>query len=44
MNFMQYVGPFLLLLGILVVVHELGHFAVAKWFRIKVERFEIRGE
>ena len=41
MNFMQYVGPFLLLLGILVVVHELGHFAVAKWFRIKVERFSI---
>jgi regulator of sigma E protease len=41
MNFLDYLGPFLLLLGILVVVHELGHFAVAKWFRVKVERFSI---
>jgi regulator of sigma E protease len=41
MNFLDYLGPFLLLLGILVVVHELGHFAVAKWFNVKVERFSV---
>ncbi len=41
MNLMDYLGPFLLLLGILVVVHELGHFAVAKWFGVKVERFSV---
>jgi len=41
MTIMEYLGPFLLLLVILVVVHELGHFAVAKWFRVKVERFSV---
>jgi len=32
---------FILVLFILVLVHELGHFAVAKWFGIKVEEFGI---
>lgn len=41
MNFLDYLGPFLLMLGVLVVVHELGHFAVAKWFNVKVERFSV---
>jgi regulator of sigma E protease len=41
MTFFDYVGPFLLLLGVLVVVHELGHFLVAKWFDVKVERFSV---
>ena len=41
MSFLDYLGPFLLLLGILVVVHELGHFAVAKWLNVKVERFSV---
>ncbi len=41
MTLIDYLGPFVLLLGILVVVHELGHFAVAKWFRVKVERFSV---
>ena len=41
MSFLQYLGPFLLLLGILVVVHELGHFIVAKLFGVKVERFAV---
>lgn len=30
---------FILILGVLVFVHELGHFAVAKWAGIKVEEF-----
>ena len=41
MSFVEYLGPFLLLLGVLVVIHELGHFAVAKWFNVKCERFSI---
>ena len=32
---------FLLALGILVFVHELGHFLVAKWAGIRVERFSL---
>ncbi len=32
---------FILLLAALIVVHELGHFSVAKFFKIKVEEFGI---
>ncbi|MCD6287558.1 MAG: site-2 protease family protein [Candidatus Hydrogenedentes bacterium] len=32
---------FLVMLGVLVFVHELGHFMVAKWAGIYVERFSI---
>jgi regulator of sigma E protease len=32
---------FILLLTLLIVVHELGHFSVAKFFKIKVEEFGI---
>jgi len=32
---------FVLALGILVFVHELGHFLVAKWSGIRVERFSL---
>ncbi|NTU83622.1 MAG: site-2 protease family protein [Chloroflexales bacterium] len=35
------IGAFLLMLGILVVVHELGHFLTAIWMGIKVEEFGI---
>ncbi len=33
--------PFVLLLGVLIFIHELGHFAVAKWLNVKVEKFSI---
>jgi len=33
--------PFVLLLGVLVFIHELGHFAVAKWLGVKVEKFSV---
>ena len=33
--------PFVLLLGVLIVIHELGHFAVAKWLGVKVEKFSV---
>ncbi len=35
------VAAFLLMLGILVVVHELGHFLTAVWMGVKVEEFGI---
>ena len=33
--------PFVILLGVLIFIHELGHFAVAKWLGVKVEKFSI---
>lgn len=36
-----YVVPFLVVLGIIVFVHELGHFLVARWCGVKVEVFSI---
>jgi regulator of sigma E protease len=36
-----YVWAFVLLLGVLVFIHELGHFLVAKFCGVKVERFSL---
>jgi regulator of sigma E protease len=33
--------PFIILLGLLIFVHELGHFLVAKYFGVKVETFSL---
>lgn len=33
--------PFIILLGILIFVHELGHFAVARWCGVRVEVFSL---
>ncbi len=35
------VVPFVLLLGILIFVHELGHFMVARWNGVRVEVFSL---
>lgn len=35
------IAPFFILLGLLIFVHELGHFAVAKFFKVKVEVFSL---
>jgi regulator of sigma E protease len=35
------IGPFFILLGILIFVHELGHFLVAKFFGVRVEVFSL---
>ncbi len=40
-SFASGVGPFFLLLGLLIFVHELGHFAVAKFFKVRVEVFSL---
>jgi regulator of sigma E protease len=41
MNFAFYLGAFALALGILIVVHEYGHYLVARWCGIKVLRFSV---
>lgn len=38
---LQTVGPFFLLLGLLIFIHELGHFSVARFFGVRVEVFSI---
>jgi regulator of sigma E protease len=37
----DYGGPFILVLSILVFVHEFGHYIVARWCGVKVEKFSI---
>jgi len=42
LNFItQYVLPFLAILTVLVFVHELGHFLLARWNGVKVEVFSV---
>ena len=40
-GFLMYVFGFLLLLGPLVTIHELGHYLVGRWFGVKAEVFSI---
>jgi regulator of sigma E protease len=39
-GFMNF-APFFILLGLLIFVHELGHFLVAKFFGVRVETFSL---
>jgi regulator of sigma E protease len=41
MDFLINLFAFVLVLGVLIFVHELGHFAVAKWVGMKVDEFAI---
>lgn len=41
MNLLDYLIPFALALGLLILVHELGHYLVARWCGVKVLRFSI---
>ncbi|MDH7515291.1 MAG: RIP metalloprotease RseP [Bacteroidota bacterium] len=41
MEFANQIFYFLIIISILVLVHELGHFATAKLFRMRVDRFSI---
>ncbi|WP_332675332.1 RIP metalloprotease RseP [Aromatoleum sp.] len=41
MNFLEYLIPFVLALGLLILVHELGHYLVARGCGVKVLRFSI---
>jgi regulator of sigma E protease len=40
-NFLYYFAAFALVLGILIVVHEFGHYLVARWAGVKVLRFSV---
>ncbi len=40
-NIIYYIVPFIVLLGILVFVHEFGHFIVARMLKVKVVAFSI---
>jgi regulator of sigma E protease len=37
----SYAVPMIVLLGLLIFVHELGHFLVAKYFKVRVEVFSL---
>ena len=38
---LSFIWPFIVVIGILILVHELGHFLVARWTGVGVERFSI---
>lgn len=38
---LTYIVPFLIVLGVVVFVHEMGHFLVARFFNVSVEAFSI---
>ena len=40
-NLVLYIVPFLLVLTLVVTIHELGHFLVARWLGVAVDRFAI---
>ena len=40
-NFLYYLAAFALVLGVLIVVHEFGHYLVARWVGVKVLRFSV---
>jgi regulator of sigma E protease len=40
-NILVYVVPFLIVLGVVVTVHELGHFLAAKWLGTAIDSFSI---
>lgn len=40
-SFLVYVIPFLFVLTLVVTIHELGHFWVARWLGVEVDRFSI---
>lgn len=41
MSLLDYLIPFVVALGLLILVHELGHYLVARWCGVKVLRFSI---
>lgn len=41
LGLVQHIGAFVLVFGVLVFIHELGHFLVAKWSGVKVHEFAL---
>ena len=40
-NFLYYLAAFAVVLGILIIVHEYGHYLAARWVGVKVLRFSV---
>ena len=40
-SFLTSIAAFVLAIGILVTIHELGHYWVARWCNVKILRFSI---
>ena len=36
-----YIPPFLFVLGIIIFIHELGHFLVARWCNVAIDAFSL---
>jgi len=41
MSLLDYIVPFAFGLGLLILIHELGHYSVARWCNVKVQRFSV---
>src|ERR1044072_941755 len=41
MAFLQSFFWFLVLIGVMILIHELGHFWAARWFKVRVDLFSI---
>lgn len=41
MSLFDYLVPFAVGLGLLILIHELGHYSVARWCNVKVLRFSV---
>ena len=41
MSLLHTIVAFIIALGLLIVVHEYGHYIVAHWFNVKVLRFSV---
>lgn len=41
MNILFYLAAFMLAIGVLIVVHEFGHYGMARLFKVKVVRFAV---
>ena len=41
MAILEYLVPFVVGLGLLILIHELGHYSVARWCNVKVLRFSV---
>jgi len=40
-NFLNYLWPFIIVIGLIIFVHELGHFLAAKFSGVRVEEFSL---
>ena len=41
MELLRTLGAFIVVIGVLVIIHELGHYLVARWCGVKVLRFSV---